>query len=283
MFRSIFAISAAISAALLLSSTLALAQFRTVTVQNANGNPVPTTIQNTPTVSVSGTVPVTVGNTPTVNVNGTVPVTVSNTPSVNATITGTPSVSISGTPAVNATIVNTPSVSISGTPSVAVTNFPATSGTVTVGNTVGQPVPVAGTGNIAAAPVIVRDNDQPARQPFQESVQCNMGPGAGGNICTFPTKAPVGKELVIEFVTMQCLPPDNTQVCIELDMATVAGGVGVTHHFGPVQILGSAYSNQAVRIYADPNTSIFFVVSRSSGTGTTVAVATLSGYLVNLP
>ena len=93
-----------------------------------------------------------------------------------------------------------------------------------------------------------------------------MGPGAGGNICTFPTKAPVGKELVIEFVTMQCLPPDNTQVCIELDIATVAGSVGVQHHFGPVQILGSAYANQAVRIYADPNTSIFFVVSRSSGT-----------------
>src|SRR5216684_714247 len=63
----------------LLSSALAFAQFRTVTVQNANGNPVPTTIQNTPTVNVSGTVPVTVGNTPTVNVNGTVPVTVSNT------------------------------------------------------------------------------------------------------------------------------------------------------------------------------------------------------------
>src|SRR6266480_138424 len=125
MLRSSFAISAAISAALLLSSISVCAQFRTVTVQNANGNPVPTTIQNTPTVSVSGTVPVTV----------------SNTPSVNATITGTPSVSISGTPAVNATIVNTPSVSISGTPSVAVTNFPATSGTVTVGNTVGQPVP----------------------------------------------------------------------------------------------------------------------------------------------
>ena len=77
--------------AVLLLSALALAQFRTVTVQNANNNPVPTTIQNTPTVNVSGTVPV----------SGTVGI--SGTPSVNATITGTPSVSVTGTPTVSVT------------------------------------------------------------------------------------------------------------------------------------------------------------------------------------
>ena len=70
----------------LVSSALALAQFRTVTVQNANNNPVPTTIQNTPTVNVNGTVPV----------SGTVGI--SGTPSVNATITGTPTVSVSNLP-----------------------------------------------------------------------------------------------------------------------------------------------------------------------------------------
>jgi hypothetical protein len=82
----------------LLSSALAFAQFRTVTVQNANGNPVPTTIQNTPTVNINGTVPV----------SGT----------VSATLTGTPAVTISGTP----------SVSVSGTPTVSVTNLPTGTG-----------------------------------------------------------------------------------------------------------------------------------------------------------
>jgi len=91
----------------LLSSALAFAQFRTVTVQNANGNPVPTTIQNTPTVNVNGTVPV----------SGT----------VSATITGTPSV--------NATITNTPSVSVTGTPTVSVSNLPT--GTAGPGPTTG--------------------------------------------------------------------------------------------------------------------------------------------------
>jgi len=94
--------------AVLLSSALALAQFRTVTVQNANNNPVPTTIQNTPTVNVSGTVPV----------SGTVGI--SGTPSVNATITGTPSVSVTGTPTVSVTNLPTGTAGPSSTTGVLV-------------------------------------------------------------------------------------------------------------------------------------------------------------------
>jgi len=57
------------------------AQFRTVTVENAPGNPVPTTIQNTPSVTVSGTpnVSATIAGTPNVNVANTPTVTVGNT------------------------------------------------------------------------------------------------------------------------------------------------------------------------------------------------------------
>jgi len=47
------------------------AQFRTVTVANANNQPVPTTVQNTPAVTVSGTPNVSVANTPNVNVANT--------------------------------------------------------------------------------------------------------------------------------------------------------------------------------------------------------------------
>jgi hypothetical protein len=88
---------------MVLSPALAFAQFRTVTVQNAGSNPVPTTIQNTANVNIA------------------------NTPSVNATI--------SGTPAVNATITGTPSVTVSGTPNVSVTNLPT--GTAGPGPTTG--------------------------------------------------------------------------------------------------------------------------------------------------
>ena len=78
--------------AMVLGSGTGWAQFRTVTVQNAPNNPVPTQAQGT--TSISG--------------------------DVNATITGTPAVTISGTPSVN--VANTPSVTVSGTPNVIVSN-----------------------------------------------------------------------------------------------------------------------------------------------------------------
>jgi hypothetical protein len=86
-------------AVVLLASVAGFAQFRTVTVQNAGSNPVPTTIQNTPTVNVSG------------------------------------SVGITGTPSVNATITGTANVAVTNTPSVAVSNLPT--GTAGPANTTG--------------------------------------------------------------------------------------------------------------------------------------------------
>ncbi len=88
--------------AIVLSSAMASAQFRTVTVQNANNNPIPTTIQGTPTVAVSGTVPV----SGTVGISGTVPV------SGNVGITGTPSVSVSNLPTGTAGPANTTGVAV---------------------------------------------------------------------------------------------------------------------------------------------------------------------------
>jgi hypothetical protein len=95
MFRTISAAAVAV----LLSSAAAFAQFRTVTVQNADGNPVPTTIQNTPTVNVTG------------------------------------SVGIAGTPAVSATVTNTPNVVVTNSPIVSVSNLPT--GTAGPSNTTG--------------------------------------------------------------------------------------------------------------------------------------------------
>jgi hypothetical protein len=91
---------------LLLLATPGWCQFRTVTVQNATSNPVPTSIQNSPTVTISGTPNVNVTNLPAVSGN----VTVSNTSSQPVP------------------------TKAQGTTAVA--------GTVTVGNAVGAPVPI---------------------------------------------------------------------------------------------------------------------------------------------
>src|SRR5581483_11780769 len=152
MLRSILTAKQVVLLLLVLLSSAAFAQFRTVTVQNDPSNPVPTTIQNanpltttvsgtvntnvvnTPMVTINGTVPVTVDglvataitNVPTVNITSTVPVAVGNT--VSAAITNVPTVNINGTVpvavanTVNAAITNVPSVNINGTASVAVAN-----------------------------------------------------------------------------------------------------------------------------------------------------------------
>lgn len=83
MIRRMFASTVVLG----LSSACAFAQFRTVTVENANSNPVPTNILNMPPVTLSGTVDANI----------------TNRPNVNATITGTPSVSVTGTPTVSVT------------------------------------------------------------------------------------------------------------------------------------------------------------------------------------
>jgi len=153
----------------LLCSVAALAQFRTVTVQNAPNNPVPTTttiqntspipmtIQNTDPIStiINGTVNAAITNVPSVNVANTVPVAVSNT--VTANIANVPSVNVNGTVpvavgnTVNANITNVPAVSINGTVPVAVGNTVtadiANVPTVNINGTV--PVAVTNTANAA--------------------------------------------------------------------------------------------------------------------------------------
>src|SRR5207237_786477 len=114
---------------------------------------------------------------------------------------------------------------------------------------------------------------------------CILAAGVGSNICSFPTKVPLGKELVIEFISIEGVVPDNLQEFTEFDVATVAGSVGVTHHFPPVPISHAftSFTSEMVRIYADPNTSILLVAVRDVTSGSALASATLSGYLVNLP
>lgn len=118
MLRSILTVKLVILPVVLLFSTLALAQFRTVTVQNANSNPVPTTVQNMPPVTVSGPVDANIVNQPTVKVDGGVAV--NGTVNTNATIVNVPTVrvdggvAVAGTISTNATIVNEPLVKVDG-------------------------------------------------------------------------------------------------------------------------------------------------------------------------
>ena len=232
MFRTISVVAPLV----VLASGTVWAQFRTITVQNANTNPVPTTIQNTPNVNVSGG-SVGITGTPTVNV-GTLP-----------------AVQLSGTPGVN--VANTPNVALS------------------------SPVGTAGPGNTAG--VLVKDLDNPARQPFQQKLSCTTTAG-GPFFCTASLALSPGKGLVVEY--LQVFSNESGGSTASYGLQTIVNGnPGANWIFTPGTRIAPNFpvGEHQVRIYADPGSTVTFSGFQNSTTGTVTFNVLLSGYLVNVP
>ncbi|HSP16677.1 MAG TPA: hypothetical protein VLV78_18165 [Thermoanaerobaculia bacterium] len=143
---------------------------------------------------------------------------------------------------------------------------------VRVVNTTMEPVPVL--------------NMSDARQPFQVGA---VGTQNGTNVSTLTVATvPVGKRLVIEFVSMSGQVPPGQHV--ELFHITTSAGPfgGATHDFlvnpQPDAVIGDALfrASQQVRLYADPGTTVTATFRRNSSAGLTTYGATISGYLVDL-
>ena len=164
-------------------------------------------------------------NAQTQNVN------VVNTPTVNAQQSGTWNVSINGTPVVGLDAANN------------TVKFDAVNNTVKID---------------PAAPVPMRDVDNPARHPF--AAACTIA-NNNGFPCTLTT-VPPAQRLVIEMFQMQA-----TNVAPSLSVVTQ--NTGMTYQFFE--------PSQLVRVYADPGTT---VAAAGGPNGTRVVI---SGYLVDLP
>ena len=284
MLRSISkTVKQAIVPAALLLSHLAFGQFRTVTVQNAADNPVPTSIQNMPAVTITGTVPVSgevsVTNEPLVKLDITSPVPISGT--VNATIANEPMVKVDATNplsvsgAVSATITNEPVVKVdttnplpvSGAVSATITNEPL----VKVDATSPLPVNVTGTPSVSVSnlplgvagaqntTVVLVKNVDPttAVQPLQIPFSCTTG--QNGN-CTSSFNIPQGKVFVAEYMqaTAQEPPALNT---LYYRLQTTSGGQTMAYTYDPgLQIVGQGLkmrtSEHLVKIYADAGSTI---------------------------
>ena len=134
--------------------------------------------------------------------------------------------------------------------------------------------------NPASSPVLVRDVDNPARHPFQVKLcDANGSVTCGGVPVEFT--APSGQELVIEYVSGDCLT-GSTGRAMDIKVVTIAGGVPLDHHFNDPAIgAGSALNfGQQTRIYADPGTKVIFVPALL--TGDSMCVGSVSGYTVTL-
>lgn len=202
-------------------------------------------------------------------------VTVANSPSQpvpvqpQGTTTVTGSVTISNTPTV--TFPSAQNVNVANTPSVTVANAP----TVTVGNLTSAPVPVAGTGDVSAAPVITRDNDQPARHAYSRAF-------------TFPVSA-TGIQVTVSF-------PGTSELVIEdfSAMATMTSGqvdyfylqyivTGATDFLPPaLSPSGVALVHTTTRMYIDPGHSYTAAIA-CNGTCSGSATFSVSGHFVDLP
>jgi hypothetical protein len=160
---------------------------------------------------------------------------------------------------------------------------------VIVINSAAQPVPVTGSvtvANVGSGRLLVRDVDNPARQPFETNQNCSPSGGALG--CQMSFTVPAGKRLVIEYASMHASIPAGEVA--ELAIGTTVAGTFVEHVLPltppsmPFAAGGLvARVGQVVRLYADPGTVIFLNVGRSGvGTPTNFSVS-ISGHLVDVP
>ena len=202
-------------------------------------------------------------------------------------------------------VVNTPlPISPTGTQTVAGTvnvgNFPGTQA-VTVGNTPNvnvanmptmelDPSMIVAIPNTANKALLIRDTDNPARQPVHHDMVCDMKAiNDVPFICVdpFPYTVPSGKELVIESVSAQVQLP-TTQKVNFLSFLTTVGGTGVLMSLAPSYqfddgTLAHFVVSQQMRMYADPTTFVSIGCNRSSFLGDGQCRAAFSGYLVDVP
>jgi hypothetical protein len=176
---------------------------------------------------------------------------------------------------------------------------------VLVVNTPAQPVPTSAQGTTAVAgivgidpsnntvqlnstaPLLVRDVDNPASQPFQKTTSTVQ---SGTNVSTLTlATVPAGKRLVIEFISASGQVPLGQHV-ESWGVLTVAPPTGGAQHellvtAQPPAVIGDALfrTSQQVRLYADPGTSVQTIIRRNSGAGSATFLMTVSGHLVDVP
>jgi hypothetical protein len=162
---------------------------------------------------------------------------------------------------------------------VALTPHPvaaAGSAPVTVVNT---PLAVSGSTSVSgtlAIPraVLVRDVDNPSRHAWQKNFASTNN--------TFDV--PAGEQLTIEFASYSCSENSNTppRPMFASGVTTTAGGVGASHFLpanfsGPLGPFDGYYGAMAVRIYADPGTTVTVFTEGPAGSSCDVV---LSGNLI---
>jgi len=135
-----------------------------------------------------------------------------------------------------------------------------------------------------ASPLDIRDQDNPARQPFQASVDCSTAlADCGASVAT-----PGGKRLVVEYLTLAAAMTANEVANCSVTTTAAARIVGHTLPLSPPAVVirsGPAWSTLGlqVRLYADPGSAVRLSCARSGFGGVATFFFSISGHLVDLP
>lgn len=171
-----------------------------------------------------------------------------------------------GVATLNVDVVNRPNVNVANT--VGVTGTVAvSSGNMTVGNS-------------PAAPVPVRDVDNPTRQPFTFQQIIEIPPDVIIGRVTFTV--PENKRLVIEQVSVRDIEDRAVESEVEAEVHTSTGGQEFRYYFPATPSVYWVASSQ-VRCYADAGTTVLVGVVRDPGVLGAEVEFNVSGYLVNMP
>jgi hypothetical protein len=234
-----------------------------VNVVNSPSNPVPTTVQGTVNLDLTN-------NFVKAIQSGTWNVGIVGTPSFKLDLTGNTVKLDPGNNTVKAEQSGTWNVGIAGTPTVSISGTP----TVTVGNT-------------AAAPVLVRNLDEPARQRFQQRVLVMLPDGLFGEAS--PITVPDGKYLVIEHVSASCSMGPGQKPFIEIltdftsPLMSPVGRQLLVPTFITTESGRDLYlASQPMRLYSQLGGSVDISVFRRNGTsGPANVEVDVSGHLVD--
>lgn len=185
----------------------------------------------------------------------------------NAPTSQTQNVNVVNTPTVNAQQSGTWNVGINGTPTV---GLDEANNTVKIDST--NPLPV-------------RNVDNPANQPYQKAFPFLIQQGS--NFADQAFAVPVGKRLVIEYVSGQF--EISTGQLPVVTIVTFINGEQFTH-FVVLNRLGVSGGildkfviGQPLTLYADPQSTVAIALSRNAVDGIAQGSVAVSGHFVDVP
>jgi hypothetical protein len=153
-------------------------------------------------------------------------------------------------------------------------------------STVSGSVSITGTPTVNVAtttntPVLVRDVDSQARQPFTTGVNIPLGVGIPGNTLVKVLTVPAGKRAVIETVTAEVLvgPGETPYASITAGDVNFSLALARQGFFDPQDLYIATFP---IRLYSDTDVNVRFL-RLPAGSPDAIAAFTIAGYFVNVP